>query len=35
MKQEVQRVMETESLVRKAILAGADLTEAYLNHGRF
>ena len=34
-REEVQRVMATESLVRKAVLAGADPTETYLNHGRF
>ena len=32
---EVQRVMATESLVRKAILAGVDPKEAYLKYGRF
>ncbi len=32
---EVERVMQTENLVRKAILAGADPQEAYLRHGKF
>ena len=34
-REEVQRVVATESLVRKAVLAGADPTKTYLNHGRF
>jgi 4-hydroxy-4-methyl-2-oxoglutarate aldolase len=33
--EEVQRVIATESLVRKAIMAGVDPKEAYLSHGRF
>lgn len=33
--EEVQRVMTTESLVRKAILDGVDPKEAYLSYGRF
>lgn len=32
---EVERVMATENLVRKAILAGADPKEAYLRYGKF
>jgi regulator of RNase E activity RraA len=30
-----EEAMATESLVRKAILAGADPQEAYLRHGKF
>jgi 4-hydroxy-4-methyl-2-oxoglutarate aldolase len=33
--EEVERVMRTESLVRKAILEGVDPREAYLRHGKF
>jgi regulator of RNase E activity RraA len=33
--EEVERVMRTESLVRKAILEGMDPREAYLRHGKF
>jgi regulator of RNase E activity RraA len=32
---EVERVMNTENLVRKAILAGVSPTEAYLTYGKF
>ena len=32
---EAERVMRTESLVRKAILGGADPEEAYLKYGKF
>lgn len=34
-REEVQRLIATGSLVRKAVPAGADLMEIYLNHGRF
>jgi hypothetical protein len=30
-----EEAMATESLVRKAILAGADPQEAYVRHGKF
>ncbi len=33
--EQVERVIATESLVRKAIMAGVDPKEAYLSHGRF
>jgi 4-hydroxy-4-methyl-2-oxoglutarate aldolase len=33
--EEVERVMRTESLVRKVILEGVDPREAYLRHGKF
>jgi 4-hydroxy-4-methyl-2-oxoglutarate aldolase len=33
--EEVERVMRTESLVRKAILEGVDPREAYLRYGKF
>jgi regulator of RNase E activity RraA len=32
---EVEQVMQTENLVRKAILAGTDPREAYLRYGKF
>ncbi len=32
---EVEAVMRTEGLVRKAILEGVDPREAYLRHGKF
>ncbi len=33
--EETEKVMRTESLVRKAILAGEDPQQAYLKHGKF
>jgi hypothetical protein len=33
--QESERAITTESLVRKAILAGADPQQAYLKYGKF
>jgi regulator of RNase E activity RraA len=33
--EEVERVMNTENLVRKAILSGVSPTEAYLTYGKF
>ena len=33
--EEAERVMQTENLVRKAILEGEDPRAAYLNHGKF
>jgi 4-hydroxy-4-methyl-2-oxoglutarate aldolase len=33
--EETERVMHTESMVRKAILAGADPKDAYLEYGKF
>ena len=33
--EETEKVMQTESLVRKAILQGEDPQQAYLDHGMF